>query len=163
MGIELDSKETAILFAVLFVVVGYVAPIVFATYVPSDYYLEINDFQAENAVNGDVSHQVCLDRDVKNGQTGTIFTELYLLNGKNGERVEVGSMSSNEYFEEGSYKIEATMVLPEAIEAGEYRYVLVIEITPAQGRVTRQIEHTSDKFTVYENRSDMQQSNFSCS
>jgi len=162
MNITLNSTELTVLFAILFVIVGYVAPLAFAAYVPTDYYLEINDFEAESVAETDDSHKLCLDRDVRTDQTGTVFTELFLVSGDSGERIEVGSMSSREYFEEGDYAIEQTMDLPEEAQPGKYRYVLVIQITPAQGRVTRQVEHTSNTFTIYQDGNAPSNNEFTC-
>lgn len=163
MNITLNSTELTVLFAILFVIVGYVAPLAFAAYVPTDYYVEVNGFEAESVPETAESHNVCLDRDVRSDQTGTVFTELYLVDGDSGERIEVGSMSSREYFEEGDYTIQETMDLPEKVQPGTYRYVLVIQITPAQGRVTRNVEHTSNTFTIYEDGTAPSDQAFTCS
>jgi hypothetical protein len=162
MNITLNCTQLTVSFAILFIVVGYVAPLAFAAYVPTDYYLEVNDFQAENVEVTDNSHKLCLDRDVRTDQTGTVFTDLYLVDGDSGERIEIGSMSSREYFQEGDYTIKQTMDLPEKVQPGTYRYVLVIQIRPAQGRVTRQVKHTSDAFRIYQDGSAPSNDEFTC-
>lgn len=158
----MDSKEVAVLFAILFVVVGYAAPIIFATYAPSDYYIEINDFDAESINQGESSHTVCLDRDVRDGQAGTLYTELFLIEENTGDRIEIESNVQEEYFEEGDFAVEAETFLPTTLSAGTYKYVIVIQITPAQGRVTRTVEHKSNEFTVYGPNSNGSPEEFTC-
>lgn len=153
MEIKIDNAEVVILFTILFVVVGYIAPVMFAAYAPQGNYVQVNNFDAQNTTTSDESHLICFDRDIKKGTSATVFTELYLVNGADDTRVEVDSRTMERYFQGGDYAIETRMPLPKHLEAGEYRYILVMKVDLAQGRVTREFEFTSDRFTVVDSES----------
>lgn len=163
MEIEITRVHTAILFAILFVIVGWVAPAAYASYAPDSHYMEVHEFSAENATTGDDSHLICFDRTVHKANSGKVFTELYLVDG-NEHRVEVDSYTMERYFQSGRHQVETPMPLPNHVEPGEYRYVLVVQMDLAQGRVQREFSYTSDTFTIKEGNRTNQTStaNFSC-
>lgn len=150
MEISFGNAQIVLLFTILFVVAGFLAPITFAAYAPADQYIEVNSFEAQNTTTADSSHLICFDRNVKEPNTGTVFTELYLVTGEDGHRVEVDAHTMERYFHEGDSTVQTRMELPPQLEPGEYRYLFVVEMDIAQGRVTREFSFTSDKFTVVE-------------
>jgi len=150
MKMQIDNAQVIILFTILFVVVGYLAPVMYAAYAPQSHYVEVNNFEAQNTTTADTSHLICFDRDIEHGSSATVFTELYLVNGDSDSRVEVDSTTMERYFQEGDYAVETKMNLPEHMEAREYRYILVMQMDLAQGRVTREFEFQSEPFTVVE-------------
>lgn len=153
MEITFGNAQVAILFAILFIVVGYTAPVAYAAYAPTDHYIKVDEFSAQDTTTADSSHLLCFDRNVKEPNSGTVFTELYLVNGDSDSRVEVDSRTMERYFQDGDRVVETRMPLPKNLEAGEYRYILVIQMDLAQGRVQREFEYTSEKFTVVEGES----------
>lgn len=158
MKIQIDNAQAIILFTILFVVIGYLAPVMYAAYAPQSHYVEVNNFEAQNTTTADSSHLICFDRNIEHGKSATVFTELYLVNGDSNTRVEVDSSTMERYFQEGDYAVETRMPLPEHLEAGEYRYILVMQMNLAQGRVTREFEFISESFTVVDRNSTQTES-----
>lgn len=150
MEIQINDAQVVILFTILFVVVGYLAPVMYAAYAPQSHYVEVNNFEAQNATTADSSHLICFNRDIAHGTSATVFTELYLVNGEDNSRVEVDSKTMERYFHKGPSAIETRMPLPDYIGAGKYRYLLVMQVDLAQGRVQREFVFTSDTFTIVE-------------
>jgi len=151
MKIEIKQAHLAVLFAILFVTVGWIAPAAYAAYAPPSQYMEVHNFYAQDATTTADSHLVCFDRTVHHGQSGKVFTELYLVNGDGSRTVEVDSRTMERYFQDGRRAVETPFRLPEErLEAGEYRYLLVVQMQLAQGRVTREFEYTSASFNVTE-------------
>jgi len=148
MEIDVPRVHTAILFAILFVTVGWIAPAAYASYAPQDHFIQVHEFSAEDTTTDSDSHLICFDRTVSNGQSGKVFTELYLVNGHDNERVEVDSRTMERYFQEGRSHVETPFALPQHIQPGEYRYVLVVQMELAQGRVQREFSFTSETFTI---------------
>lgn len=166
MKIQIDSAQVIILFTILFVVVGYLAPVAFAAYAPQSHYVSVNSFEAQNTTTADSSHLICFDREITHGTSATVYTELYLVSGTDDSMVEVDSNTMERYFQEGEYAVKTRMPLPNHLETGEYRYLLVMKMDIAQGRVTREFEFTSSTFTAVESdvpkTENMKIADFSC-
>lgn len=135
------------IFVITFMIFGWVFPIFAASYMPQSEVIEAHSFRAEDVNQSDDSHSIIFDRTVKRGSSGEVFTELYLLD-KDGNRVKVDSTSNENYFGEGRIRVVRHMDLPEDMEPGEYRYVLVAKFDMANGRVERSFSFKSEKFTV---------------
>lgn len=150
MKISFGNTQAMVLFAILFIVVGNFVPVLYAAYAPQGHYIEVNDFSAQDTTTADSSHLVCFDRDVKNANSGTIITQLYLVNGEDNTRLEVDSHTIERYFQEGDKEIKRAFPLPDNIGTGEYRYILVVDMDLAQDRVSREFAFTSEPFTVTE-------------
>jgi hypothetical protein len=149
MNVEITKAHLIILFVILFMSVGWIAPAAYASYAPQDSYIEVHEFSAAHTTTTAESHAVCFNRTVENPRTASVLTELYLIDG-DGDRLEVDSRLTEEYFEEGELTIVTDISLPDSVIPGEYRYIMVVEMDLAQGRITRQFEFTSDKFTITE-------------
>jgi len=147
MKVEVKQAHTAILFALLFISVGWIAPAAYASYAPERQFIQVNEFSAEDTTTSAERHLICFDRNIEKAQTGKVFTELYLVSNEN-KTVEVDSRTMERYFQDGDHAIETTMPLPERLETGEYQYVLVIKMELANGRVEREFEFTSQTFSV---------------
>lgn len=119
----------------------------YAQYVPQDQYIEVHGFEASNTSTADDSHIVCLDRTVHHPNSATVFTELYIVDDR-GETYEIDSETSQRYFQGGTDTIKTPYPLPPEIEAGDYRYRMVVQMDLAQGRVSRTFVFHSDSFTV---------------
>lgn len=148
MNVTFSKAHLMILFAILFITIGYIAPIMYAAYAPADRHIEVNSFTAQNTTTADSSHMICFDRDMRHGKSASVFTELYLLDGNNNTTIEVDSQTMDRYIQGGNKTIKTSMELPDHISEGEHKYILVIEIDFAQGRVVREFMFTSETFTV---------------
>lgn len=161
MEIKITRVHTAILFAILFLGIGWMAPAAYTSYAPQDQFITVHEYSAENAQVGDSQHLVCFDRTVHRAKSGTIFTELYLVDGSD-KRVEIESHTMERYFQDGRTTVETRMSLPENLEPGTYRYILVIEMDLTRGRVQREFEFTSEPFEIENSSQSDVGSNFSC-
>jgi len=139
-----------LLFVLLFVAIGWVAPVIYAANAPSSQIVEVHELHAEDTTTDAQSHTVKLDRTVHtDGSVGKLFIELYLVNEHDLEEpVEIDSRQRYEYFEQGRHEVVAEIELPEQIESGEYKYRLSIQITLVNGRVTRSFSYQSNTFQI---------------
>lgn len=147
MKIQFQRAHLAILFAILFITIGWIAPAAYASYAPQSEYIEVHEFSAQDATISDDQHQVCFNRTVHNPSTATVFTELYLVQ-EGGERIEVDSRTLERYLQAGDTTVKTAFPLPDNIQPGEYRYVMVVNMDLTQGRVERSFEFTSESFTI---------------
>lgn len=165
---RITKIAVALLFAVAFAVSGAVLPSMYASHAPDSRFLEVHDFQAQDTHPQAGAHYVCFDRDVKRGTTGTVDLNLYKVSGPTGFTGYVdGGASSGEastrYFQEGHHKIIRPIPLPEQMEEGQYRYLLVVKLELANGEVTRQFTYRSNTFTVSEkNANETSRRDFDC-
>lgn len=140
-----------LLFAMTFAVIGWSAPIIYATYVPSEEIIEVHSYEAQDTTTNSNEHYVCFDREVDEGTSANVVTELYLLS-NDGERIEVSRSTDETYFQEGRERVVVPRQLPNDLQSGEYRYVVVTQIDMAAGQVTRELSFTSDPFMVTEGK-----------
>ena len=163
MEIKFGNAQIVLLFAILFVVVGHFAPVAFAAYAPQSHYVDVHEFSAQNTTTASDTHLICLDRTMESGRTGTAYTELYLVT-EDGTRVEVDSNTMERYFQGGRHHVKTEVSLPNNLQAGEYKYMLVIKMDLAQGRVAREFAFTSQKFTIEESGAEVKPDydEFSC-
>lgn len=155
MTSKLTKIGVALLFAVTFSVAGVVIPIMYASHAPDDRFIDVHDFEAQDAHPDDDAHYLCFDREVKRGATGTVDINLHRVEGPSGFSGYVdGGVSdadaSHRYFQEGHHKIIRPVPLPNDLREGEYRYVLVIRLELANGDVMRQFTYHSNTFNVTE-------------
>jgi hypothetical protein len=138
-----------LLFAMVFMLFGWLTPVIYATYVPGDMVIEKHSFSAENASITQDTHDICFDRTVRRPASGRVFTELYLVSdGDATVRTEVSSETMQRYFQKGRHQAVTPLDLPNDIEAGRYKYLLVVKLDMADGRVTRDFVFNSQPFTV---------------
>lgn len=138
-----------LLFALTFMSIGWIAPALYATYAPNDNIIESHEFTATNSSVDSGRHHMCFDRTVRYETSGRVFTELYLVSGDNERmRTEVSSDTMNRYFQSGRNKVITEMSLPQNIRPGEYRYLLVVKLDMADGRVTRTFSFQSEEFYI---------------
>ena len=149
MNIHFKRAHLIILFAILFITIGWIAPAAYASYAPQGHFITVDEFSAENVTTDDTRHTVTFKRTVNNPSTATVFTELYLVT-ESGERVEVGSRTLERYFQAGNTSVKSEFPLPNTIDKGTYRYLMVVEMDLTQGRIQREFVFLSDPFTVAE-------------
>lgn len=145
--LNLTRLAVILLFTVTFTLIGAYAPVVYATTVPADNVIEVHSFDAQDTTTNSDAHYVCFDRTVNHGASVLLFTELYLLN-DNGNRVEIDSQRIYRYFQQGRQKVVTPMSLPERLQEGTYRYVVVAKMNMADGRVIREFSSQSTKFNI---------------
>lgn len=151
MSINIDIARIAVilLFVITFTLIGWMTPIMYATYMPNDEIIEVHNFDAQDAHVGDEQHYICFDRTVHRPAVGDVFTELYLVSdGDNGTRTEIGSETFNRYFQEGTTTVITPLALPQNLKEGEHRYELVIRMHLSNSRVTRTLSFESETFNV---------------
>lgn len=153
MRITLTQVHLAILFAIVFISIGWVAPLTYATYAPDDRFIEVNEFSAQNATLADDSHQVCFDRDVKAGTSAQLFTELYLVSG-NDTLTRVDSKTIDTYLRQGDTTVRMNFDLPDNVRIGEHKYLLVVKMDLANERIVREFQFESEPFQIAENATD---------
>jgi hypothetical protein len=148
-SVNLTRVIVILLFALTFMSIGWIAPALYASYAPNDNIIESHEFTATNASPDADTHYICFDRTVRYETSGRVFTELYLVNDKNERvRTEVSSEAMQRYFQSGRSKVITEMALPSDIHEGEYRYLLVVKLDMADGRVTRTFSFQSEVFHI---------------
>lgn len=163
MEIDVNRVHTAILFALLFVTVGWIAPAAYASHAPESQFIEVHSFSAQDATTADDRHLICFDRTVYEPNSGTIFTELYLIDGETDTRTQVKTETMERYFQSGTSEVSTLMPLGDHIEAGEYQYMLVVEMDLTEGRVQREFTYKSDTFNITEsNQTTADNNTFNC-
>jgi hypothetical protein len=144
-------------FAAIFILIGTFAPVIYASYMPASEIIEVHRFEPTDTTVDSEFHNICWERDSGDTRAASIRTELILLS-NNGER-EISRTVRDDILEEGQKTITVRANLPENIEAGTYQYNAIIQVQLAEGRVTRTFRFVSEKFHVYENKSQLQQAN----
>lgn len=139
------------LFAVLFMLIGVYSPVVYATYMPQEQIISVNEFHAQSATTSDDSHYVCWNRTMHNDRVVSLRSELLLLSA-DGQAIEVDQQYSEQVFEAGQRSVLVEMPLPPDLVTGEYQYRFVISVQMADGRVDRNLFIDSQRFTVSDNQ-----------
>lgn len=146
----LQTTLLVLLFALSFMSVGWLAPAMYAAYGPSDEYMTVHSFEANNASIGQVDHVACFERTASVDTTGIVFTELTLI-GESGDRIQVLSKTDERFVQQGHSTVKVRTDIPESINPGVYRYERAYEVSLANGRVIRTFSFESEKFTIKEN------------
>lgn len=152
MEIQHEKLQVIILFSLLFVILGWTAPMVYATYAPQGQFIEVHEFSADDEYKHSDNHQLCFDRTIKSGNTGKVFIEMYVQGEDSDNRIEVDTSSFENYFQEGRGKVVLSYPLPENISAGTYSYEMVITLNVANERVEREFTYTSNMFEILEGK-----------
>ena len=135
--------------ALLFVIVGWTAPAMFATSAPDSHYMETHEFVADDVTVGESEHRLHWDRTIHQQNTGSIFIELTVVS-EDDDRVTFDTYRRDAIYQEGRQTTIIEQPLPEDIEPGVYRYEMVVEMQLVDGRVTRSFDVTSEPFTIQE-------------
>lgn len=158
MKIDLPQAQTAILFAILFVVIGLAAPFLYVSIAPNSHFVEVHDFDAADTHVGAEEHNVCFERTVHKPSDADITIELVLLR-DDGAIIEEDSFEVDAYYQEGREEVIITRELrTNSLEPGEYRYVHSVELNYYDGHVSKQFRFTSDSFMVHESEQALNQS-----
>jgi hypothetical protein len=143
-------KRTAMMvlaFGLFFMATGWLVPAMYATYAPSEQYVEEHRFEANDTTLDQQQHTVCFERTIHQDTTGSVFTELYLVD-ENGERMRIQSKSKKSLLAEGRATVSIDVTLPKDMPAGEYYYERAYRINLANGRVERTFTFTSNTFNI---------------
>jgi len=136
-----------LLFAITFTLIGWVSPVLYASYVPQGEIIESHEFIAQDTSTTADQHYICFDRTVQQASAADTFTELYMLD-SDGNRIEVTSNSDKQYFQQGRTSVITPLDLPDDLAEGEYKYMLVAQFDLANGRVERTFAFESETFVV---------------
>ena len=136
-----------LLVSLLFLLLGWVAPAMFATHAPDTHFLESHSFEAEDTTAADASHELYWNRTIHEQRTGTILIELTMVS-SNGERIDFQTYQQDSIYQEGRQTTVMEQELPEDVSPGVYQYEMVVQMQLSDGRVTRTFYVTSDEFTV---------------
>ena len=98
-------------------------------------------------------HEAHLTWTVKQTSTGRSYTELYLVEDGDTDENRVSVESMRESFSEGTRSVTLSHELPEDVSTGTYKYVLVVRMELAHGRIVRTFQFESETFTVSEGNS----------
>lgn len=151
----------ALFFAASFALIGWTAPVIYASNAPNSEFIEVHDFTAQNVSSDATSHYLCFNRTVNKAAPGQAYAELYIVNGDN-ERAEIDSKVIEQYFQKGQHQISYETPLPPNLEPGEYRYILVIQMDLTNGRVTRNFVFKSDSFFVGPKYASQEETRYYC-
>lgn len=156
MKINLDRAQTTVLFVILFLVVGYVAPIVYVSVSPQEEFVEVHDFKASNTHVGADAHNICFNRTVNKATDVDITVELLLL--RDNVTIEETSFEVDAYYQGGDEEVIFSRQLPENLESGTYKYIHNVELSYFNGQTEKNIKIESNEFTVYKDNSEVENS-----
>jgi len=142
-----------VLCAILFIIIGWLAPVAHASYAPQDSFIEVEQFSTEDATLSQDVHEAHLTWTVKQTSTGRSYTELYLVEDGDTDENRVSVESMRESFSEGTRSVTLSHELPEDVSTGTYKYVLIVRMELAHGRIVRTFQFESETFTVSEGNS----------
>lgn len=153
MKINLNTAQTITLFVIAFLVIGYVAPIVFVSFSPKERFVDVHSFQAADTHVDAETHNICFNRTVNRPTDVDITVEVILL--QDNATIEKSSYEVDAYYQESSEPIIIERQLPDNLEEGEYQYVHNVEASYFANNVEKNIQFRSEPFTVHENRSQL--------
>lgn len=142
-----------VLCAILFIIIGWLAPVAHASYAPQDSFIEVEQFSTEDATLSQDVHEAHLTWTIKQTSTGRSYTELYLVEDGDTDENRVSVESMRESFSEGTRSVTLSHELPEDVSTGTYKYVLVVRMELAHGRIVRTFQFESETFTISEGNS----------
>lgn len=142
-----------VLCAILFIIIGWLAPVAHASYAPQDSFIEVEQFSTEDATLSQDVHEAHLTWTVKQTSTGRSYTELYLVEDGDTDENRVSVESMRESFSEGTRSVTLSHELPEDVSTGTYKYVLIVRMELAHGRIVRTFQFESETFTISEGNS----------
>lgn len=156
MLISIQERQTIALFAILFILIGTVAPIVYTQVAPESQFVEVHSFTVEDTHVQAEEHNIHLDRTVYRPAEADITVEMILLRDDD-VIVEEDSFEIDAYYQEGRKKLIIPRKIKDStsIEVGTYQYVDTVTLSYHNGMVERTFVHRSDTFTVYENKSNV--------
>lgn len=159
MEIDLVREETIVLFAILFILIGLTAPIVYINLAPEERFVDVHNFDASDTYVGAEKHNVCFERTVNRPSDADITIELILLR-DDGSIVEEDSFEVDAYYQQGRRDVTIPrQIRDDEMNAGEYRYVHSVELSYYNGLATKSFTFVSDEFVVHETKEQLQKEN----
>ena len=158
--INTNKLQAAALMAILFILIGYMAPIVYVDVAPESSFVEVERFDAEDTYVGAENHEVCFDRTVHKPSDAELTVELRLLRA-DGTLVEADSFTIDAFYQEGDedVRIQRDLRDSEKLEPGRYSYLHAVELSYFGGKATKEFTFISDEFRVYESKEKLEQAN----
>jgi len=163
LEINIPRGETAILFAILFVIGGFVTPIMYVDLAPDSHFVEVHEFDVSDTHVDADSHIVCFDRTVHKPSDADITVEMVLLK-DDGSIVEKDSFAIDAYYQTGRQNVKIERKLrTDSLEEGSYRYVHFVTLSYYNNKATKNFKFESDEFTIYDSKEELEvKSNSSC-
>lgn len=153
----MDRTQTILLFSILFILIGTVAPVAYFQLAPQEQFIEVHEFSVEDTHSEANSHNIYFDRTVKRPANAEVTVEMILLK-EDGTQVEQDSFTVDTYYQQGDDDIVVNREIRlDRVEPGEYKYIHSVDFNYYNGRATRNFVFESETFTVYENKSDIPQ------
>jgi hypothetical protein len=138
------------LFCIAFATIGTFAPVLYASYAPSDTYIEAHSYETSDATLSQEEHRSCFKRTIYADSSGVSFTELFLVT-EDGERIELSGQRMKQHFPEGTLTERIVTDLPDDISTGKYHYERAYRMNLAAGRVERTFTFQSEPFNITNN------------
>lgn len=139
-----DLLLTVGVFAIAFVLIGFLLPQIVTIYAPDGYYIEIHNVTAQNTTTEAGAASIKVEKTVKRPTDGTILLELIKVS--NGSSSQVAVFYGPHYFEEGSDTIYFVRSLPDSLDPGRYYWILHFQLD--YNNAHRTVTETSNTFLV---------------
>lgn len=143
-GSDRDLLLTIAVFAIAFVLIGFLLPQIVTLYAPDGYYIEIHNVTAQNTTTEAGTASIKVEKTVKRPTDGTILLELIKVS--NGSSSQVAVFYGPHYFEEGSDTIYFVRSLPGTLDPGRYYWILHFQLD--YNNAHRTVTETSNTFLV---------------
>lgn len=157
--VQLNRVIIVALFVIVFIAVGWAAPVMYATYAPQEQFVQVTQFSPQNTTVGSEYHTVCWQTKVNQPAPADVDIKMILVD--DGSHYEVYQTTFYEYFGNDQNVTPFKQRLPPNLKPGKYRYKAVAELHLANGRVKRTMTWTSDPFYI-KNESTSSTHNTSC-
>lgn len=147
------NKQTLLIigvFTLLFISIGWIAPVMYMSVAPDSHFIEMHSFEVEDTHVGADSHEICFNRTVHRPSYADITVEMLMVR-DDGVIVEKDSFEIDAYYQSGTEEIIVTReIRTDNLKPGTYRYIESSELHYYNGRATKELTFESEEFTVYE-------------
>ena len=158
--INSNRLQAMAIVAILFILIGYMAPIFYVGVAPDSSFVEVERFDAADTYVGADYHEVCFDRTVHKPADADLTVELRLLK-EDGTLVEADSFKIDAFYQEGSedVRIQRNLEDSEQLQPGTYSYLHAVELSYYDDRAAKEFTFVSDKFEIHESEEALEQAN----
>lgn len=139
-----DVLLTIAVFAIAFVLIGFLLPQIITLYAPDGHYIEIHNVTAQNTTTEAGAASIKVTKTVNRPTDGTILLELIKVS--NGSSSQVAVYFGPHYFEEGTETIYYVRELPDDLKPGRYYWILHFQLD--YNSAQRTVTQTSNTFVV---------------
>lgn len=156
-NINNQTLITIAVFTLLFISIGWAAPIMYVSTAPDGHFIEMHSFEVEDTHVDADSHEICFNRTVHRPSEADITVEMLMVR-EDGAIVEKDSFEVDAYYQKGTNEVIVTReIRTDNLEPGTYQYIESSELHYYDGRATKTITFKSEKFRVYESKEDVKE------